>query len=86
MKAMTKERPAPCERCPGHVRPRQVTVDLRRRKALVVVHHVPAYVCDRCGYREFTPGVVDKLQLVLRRRVKLRRRLKVPVVEFDAVA
>ena len=83
---MLKKKPAPCEFCPGKVRPRVVTIDLRRGKALVVVNRVPAFVCDRCGYKEFSAEVAKKLRQVLLRKVKARRKVSVPVVEFGSVA
>ena len=86
MTKMKKARSAPCANCRGRVKAGNVAVDLRRGRTLVVINHVPAYVCDRCGYQEFTPDVVDKLQKAFRRRAKARRKLKVPVVEFEAVA
>jgi len=83
---MVKRVSDPCEYCPGHVKPGRVTVDLRRGTALVVVQDVPAEVCDRCGSKYFSPEVTDQLQAYFGRRVKARRKLKVPVVRFGSVA
>ena len=86
MMKMKNSGTAPCGNCSGRVKAGSVTVDLRRGRTLVVINHVPAFVCDRCGYKEFTPDVVDKLQKAFSSRAKARRKLKVPVVEFEAVA
>jgi YgiT-type zinc finger domain-containing protein len=68
------------------VRPGRVTVDLRRGSTLVVVEKVPADVCQKCGARYFSGDVVDKLQKVFAKRARARRKVKVPIVKFEAVA
>ena len=75
-----------CDDCGGPLRAGRVIVDLRRGETLVVVRNVPAEVCSRCGYREFKPEVVDRLTRALERHARSRRRMAVPVVEFEAVA
>lgn len=81
-----REKIDPCEYCEGQVKLGQVTVDLRRGDALVVIGHVPAEVCARCGYKYFSPDVVDKLQHIFAKRIKARKKVKVPVLEFNEVA
>ena len=83
---MRKSTPAACEHCAGRVRMKKATVDLRRGSALVVVEAVPARVCDTCGYQYFSLEVAERLRRLFSRRVKARRRLKVPVVRFGSVA
>ena len=76
----------PCEYCPGRVRPQRVTVDLRRKNVLMVVEDVPAGVCDRCRHRYYDGQVVERLERILAQRPTARRKLRVPVLKFDAVA
>jgi YgiT-type zinc finger domain-containing protein len=56
-------------RCPtcqtGETTPGTATKTLERGATLVVVRHVPAEVCDRCGAPLYAGAVVDRLLLLL---------------------
>lgn len=84
--SMGKPRAVRCENCRGRLQRRVVTIDLRRGRTLVVVDHVPAFVCSQCGYKEFAPDVVDRLQRAVRLRGRSRRTVRVPILESDSVA
>ena len=53
---------------------------------LVLVEHVPADVCDRCGEVSFSPDVVDRLQQVVRQKEPPARVIETPVYEFRKIA
>ena len=63
-----------------------MTVDFRRGKNLIVVEGVPVGVCDRCRQRYYDGKVVDSLERILSQHRKPRRTVKVPVLQFEAVA
>ncbi|MBI4563746.1 MAG: type II toxin-antitoxin system MqsA family antitoxin [Planctomycetes bacterium] len=83
---MIQKRGDPCEYCPGRVRPGHTRVDLRKGNHLVVFQDVPADVCDRCGAAYFSAEVTDRLQKAVRRGIRSRKNIKVPVVKFESVA
>lgn len=83
---MKKIATEPCEYCSGRVRPGRVTVDWRRGRELVVIEGVPAGVCDQCGERYYDANVVRRLEGLVKRRSRAKRRLAVPVLPFGAVA
>ncbi len=52
-----------CEVCAaGERRPQLIQYSLSTAGRLVLVDHVPAEVCDRCGEVTLSPAVVDRLQ------------------------
>ncbi len=72
-----------CEVCVvGERHSKLVRYSISVNDKLVVVEHVPATVCDRCGETSFTPDVVERLQqtsLLSRTPVRV---LETPVYEF----
>ena len=52
----------------------------------VVIEHVPCRVCVETGEQLFSPETVDRLQAIIRSRVKPARVLETPVYEFSEVA
>jgi HTH-type transcriptional regulator/antitoxin MqsA len=51
---------------------------------LVVVDHVPALVCDRCGEISITPQVASSVQRTVWEGKPPVRAIKTPVYEFGA--
>jgi YgiT-type zinc finger domain-containing protein len=55
-----------CPTCrTGHTVPGTATKTLERGSTLVVVRHVPAEVCDRCGAPLYGGAVVEQLLALL---------------------
>lgn len=79
---MKKSRPESCELCRAPLAAGRVTVHSGRGKTLTLIENVPASVCPRCGYREFSSDVVRRLERAGPRRGRARRRLSVPVLSF----
>ena len=74
-----------CEVCGiGERHEKQIGYSLLLDDKFVVVEHVPASVCDRCGEPSFTPDVVDRLQQTLWRAHAPVKTLETPVYEFVA--
>ena len=48
----------------------------------VVVEHVPAMVCNRCGETTLTPEVVERLQKTISTARTPDRTIETPVYEF----
>ena len=72
-----------CEVCGIGIREaRLVRYELSIGERMVVVEHVPADVCPRCGETTFQPDVVERLQETIKRGGPAVRRIEVPVYEF----
>ena len=52
----------------------------------IVVEHVPARVCRETGEQLFSPETVNRLQAIIRSRLKPARVIETPVYEFAAQA
>ena len=52
----------------------------------IVVEHVPARVCRETGEQLFSPETVNRLQAIIRSRLKPARVIETPVYEFAAEA
>lgn len=52
----------------------------------IVVEHVPARVCRETGEQLFSPETVNRLQTIIRSRLKPTRVIETPVYEFAAQA
>jgi YgiT-type zinc finger domain-containing protein len=63
---------------------RNVTLDLRVGKELVVIEDVPATVCENCGERVFTPEVTRQVQSIAKERKGAARTIVVPVFSLQA--
>jgi HTH-type transcriptional regulator/antitoxin MqsA len=72
-----------CEVCGiGERQDTQIDYSLLLDDKFVVVEHVPAAVCDRCGETSLTPDVVARLQQTLWRSHAPVKTLETPVYEF----
>ena len=72
-----------CEVCgKGERRDKLIRYNLSIRDRLVVVDHVPASVCDRCGETTLSPEVVDRLQTTVSASRTPDRVIETPVYEF----
>ncbi len=72
-----------CEVCGvGERRDRLVRYSLSAEDRFVVVEHVPATVCDRCGETTFRPEIVERLQNTIWESRVPSRVLETPVYEF----
>ena len=74
-----------CPTCQtGHTAQGTATKTLERGETLVVVRHVPAELCDRCGAPLFTGAVVEQLLALLEEAA--RGGVSFQVREFSSVA
>lgn len=48
----------------------------------IIVEHVPARVCRETGEQLFSPETVNRLQAIIRSRLKPARVIETPVYEF----
>jgi YgiT-type zinc finger domain-containing protein len=74
-----------CEVCSIGSRRRQaIRYTLSTPQGVILVEHVPAEVCDRCGEVTLTPEVVERLQQTIWKNEPPARMLETPVYEFIA--
>jgi len=72
-----------CDVCGiGERRERLIRYSLSIGDRLVVVEHVPACVCDRCGETTLQPDVVERLERMISQSGAPARVLETPVYEF----
>ena len=72
-----------CDVCAaGQRRPQLIRYTLATADRLVLVDHVPAEVCDRCGEVTLNPDVVERLQQTVWRQEPPARFIETPVYEF----
>jgi len=73
-----------CVFCGGRVVEREVTFTYEEDDKYLIIEHVPAEVCTRCGERTYSPEVTDQILRVARKEVKPARKIQVPVYDFAA--
>jgi len=72
-----------CENCGGTVKPRKVTVDLRRGPRLFVFYNVRVGVCTKCGERYYPGPVLERLDELARHGLNGGvRRVSVPTFDL----
>ena len=72
-----------CDVCGNGTRRDQlVRYSLSIGDRLVIVEHVPASVCDRCGEETFEPQVVERLQKTIWESRTPVRTIEAAVYEF----
>ena len=59
-----------------------IRYNLPTADGLILVDHVPAEVCDRCGEVTLSPDVVERLQRTVWQRQPPTRVIETPVYEF----
>jgi YgiT-type zinc finger domain-containing protein len=73
-----------CVFCGGTVVKREVTFTYEEDDKYLIVEHVPAEVCTRCGEKTYSPEVTDGLLRFARKEVKPARKIEVPVYDYAA--
>ena len=72
-----------CEVCAiGERRAKLIRYSLTIGDRMILVDHVPAEVCDRCGEVTLTPDVVERLQKTVWQQHPPARVIETPVYEF----
>jgi HTH-type transcriptional regulator / antitoxin MqsA len=71
-----------CVFCGGKVEKRIVTFTCEEGDKYLIVEHVPAEVCTRCGEKMYSPKVTDELLRFARNEFRPKRKVKVPVYDF----
>ena len=71
-----------CEYCDGTVEERIVTEDFRYKGELVILHHVPVGVCNRCKTRYYNAKVLKQLEKIAEEKDRLQT-IPVPAGEFQ---
>jgi HTH-type transcriptional regulator/antitoxin MqsA len=72
----------PCAVCGGTYHETQITYSQDVNGHFVLVEHVPALVCERCGDTLLAPKVVEKLQSLVWQPVEPKRFEQVPVFDL----
>jgi YgiT-type zinc finger domain-containing protein len=71
-----------CAFCGGDAKEDLVTFSYEEGDRCLLVEHVPAQVCTRCGEKTFSPEVTDQLMRFAKNEFKPRRTIQVPVFDF----
>lgn len=71
-----------CEYCNGIIKPRKVTVDLRRGDQLIVFHNVPIGVCTKCGERYYPGRVLEALDEIAQHALSGAKIQRVPTIDY----
>ena len=71
-----------CTFCGGELRKTTVTFSYDEDEAYILVEHVPAEICLRCGEKLYTPEVTDALLQFAKQTVKPSKMIHVPVYDF----
>ncbi len=71
-----------CVFCGGTVREETVTFTYEEGDRFLLVEHVPAEVCERCGEKTYAPQVAEDLLRFAREEFKPVRTLEVPVYDY----
>ena len=73
-----------CVFCGGKVVKREVTFTYEEDGKFLIIEHVPAEVCVRCGEKMYSPEVTDELLNLARKKTKPSGKIEVPIYEFAA--
>ena len=73
-----------CVFCGGKVVKREVTFTYEEDDKYLIIEHVPAQVCTRCGEKTYSPEVTEQILRLARKEVKPARKIQVPVYDFAA--
>jgi HTH-type transcriptional regulator / antitoxin MqsA len=73
-----------CGFCGGKTIKAEVTFTYEGEGRFLIVEHVPAAVCLRCGEKTYSPGVTDELLRFARAEDRPTRKIEVPVYDFAA--
>ncbi len=71
-----------CQICGGNYHETLITYSQEIDGQFILVEHVPAHVCDRCGDILLAPAVVEQLQNLIWSKVKPKRYEQVPVFDL----
>lgn len=74
-----------CVFCGGRVEKRMVTFSYEEEDKHLLVEHIPAEVCDKCGEKTYSPEVVDELLRFAKDKVKPVKVIEVPVFDFAGI-
>ena len=72
-----------CVFCGGEIREKIVTVVKECQGEVFIVENVPAGVCTQCGEREYSATVASKLEMILKERKAVQKKMLVPVADFS---
>ena len=72
-----------CVFCGGELKHTTVTFSYEDHEPYILVEHVPADVCSKCGERLYSPEVTDTLLRFAKQQIKPSKMLQVPVYDFD---
>ena len=71
-----------CVFCGGETEPKSVTFSYEEGDKFLLVEHVPAEVCTRCGEKTYSPEVTDHLLEIARLKHTPVKTIPVPVFDF----
>ncbi|VEN72724.1 conserved hypothetical protein [Candidatus Desulfarcum epimagneticum] len=72
-----------CAFCGGELKKDFVTFSYEDAESYVLVEHVPAEVCPKCGEKLYSPDVTDALLQFAERQGEPVRFIQVPVYDFS---
>ena len=71
-----------CIFCSGNVKKKKVTFTYEEGERYLLVEHVPAEVCVKCGEKMYSPQVTDELLKFAHNKFKPVKTIKIPVFDF----
>ena len=71
-----------CIVCGGETENKLVTFSYDENGKFLLVEHVPAEVCNRCGERTYSPEVTDQLLKFAKMKLSPMKTIQVPVFDF----
>lgn len=75
-----------CHNCGEALYEEEVTHVQELETGMVIVEHVPALVCKRCGNHYYTPDTYDRLYALIHGDVRPLRVESVPVLDMRQTA
>jgi YgiT-type zinc finger domain-containing protein len=71
-----------CVFCGGDLKESLVTFAYNEDDKYIFIEHVPAFVCEKCGEKAYSPEVTDELLKLAREECKPIKTIKVPVYDY----
>jgi len=71
-----------CVFCGSAVKEQTVTFSYEEGGRHLIVEHVPAEVCEKCGEKTYSPKVTDELLKFAKDEFKPKKVIEVPVFDY----
>ncbi len=74
---------ADCYFCGGLVEEKTISYMRKWKGKYILIENVPAGVCNQCGEKYFEAKVAEKMDNLMLKKEKAKRKISIPVIELQ---